>query len=319
MENRRLRPSFLPQGDGSDVFATVWAEDIILASQEASAHQRLGALVAIEAVVVPLALLECDVLAAAKTTNRGGAGCTFLRKQVAEAVQAVGEVIPGGEALASELLLASSADETRLMPGLVAIIHTSSEDGLFAVAARKSKLLLIAGQAVLVGILLDEAPGADGLLAAVASETILMPSVALVLHFFGTWHDRRLARVALGGVLVDVAIGAHQQLVFGGERLIHQRSAAFDAEEAFTVPVTVLVRQVLAGAADELVANIAVAGKQLLVALDAVGTVLLQDVLLPKQGLFAVDAVVRIQHVQHGHSAISVNPVLLIQRRSACL
>lgn len=56
-----------------------------------------------------------------------------------------------------------------------------------AVDALQGKLLLIAGQAVVVGVLLHEALGADGLLATVAGETILMPTVALMLHLFRAW------------------------------------------------------------------------------------------------------------------------------------
>lgn len=58
---------------------------------------------------------------------------------------------------------------------------------LLAVDALQGKLLLIAGQAVVVGILLHEALGANGLLTTVAGETILMPTVALVLHLFRAW------------------------------------------------------------------------------------------------------------------------------------
>lgn len=49
------------------------------------------------------------------------------------------------------------------------------------------KLLLIAGQAEVVEVLLDEGLSADGLLATVAGETILMPTVALMLHLFRAW------------------------------------------------------------------------------------------------------------------------------------
>lgn len=56
-----------------------------------------------------------------------------------------------------------------------------------AVVALLGKLLLIAGHAVVVGILLYEAPGANGLLATVAGETILVPTVALMLHLFRAW------------------------------------------------------------------------------------------------------------------------------------
>lgn len=64
------------------------------------------------------------------TADRGGAVSTFLCKQVAEAVEAVGEVIPRGEPLASQLLLAANADEALLVPGLVAVVHSTSGDGL---------------------------------------------------------------------------------------------------------------------------------------------------------------------------------------------
>lgn len=58
---------------------------------------------------------------------------------------------------------------------------------LLALDALQGKLLLVAGQAVVAGVLLDEAPGADGLLAAVAGEAVLVPAVALVLHLFRAW------------------------------------------------------------------------------------------------------------------------------------
>lgn len=51
--------------------------------------------------------------------------------------------------------------------------------------------------------------------------------------------------MALGRVLVAVALGAHRHVVLGGEGPIHQRSLALDAEEAFAVPVAVLVGQIL--------------------------------------------------------------------------
>lgn len=59
------------------------------------------------------------------------------------------------------------------------------------------KLFLIAGQAVVVGILLHEGPGADGLLATVAGETVLMPAVPLVLHLFRTWLEQKETNAAL--------------------------------------------------------------------------------------------------------------------------
>lgn len=64
------------------------------------------------------------------TTDWSGAVSTFLGKEVAEAVEAVGKVVAGGEALAGQLLLAPNANEALFMPGLVPVVHSSSGDGL---------------------------------------------------------------------------------------------------------------------------------------------------------------------------------------------
>ena len=57
-------------GSISEIFAAVGAEDVVFARQETSAHQRHAASFAVEAVVVPLALLERDVLTASETWER---------------------------------------------------------------------------------------------------------------------------------------------------------------------------------------------------------------------------------------------------------
>lgn len=49
-----------------DVLAALWAQDIITFSEEATANQGHGALLTVEAVIVPLALLKGNVLAASK-------------------------------------------------------------------------------------------------------------------------------------------------------------------------------------------------------------------------------------------------------------
>lgn len=53
--------------DPSQVFTAVGTVDIVFERQETSTNQRRVALFAVEAVVVPLALLKRDVLAASKT------------------------------------------------------------------------------------------------------------------------------------------------------------------------------------------------------------------------------------------------------------
>lgn len=49
-----------------DVLAALRAQDIITLSEEATANQGHGALLTVEAVIVPLALLKGNVLAASK-------------------------------------------------------------------------------------------------------------------------------------------------------------------------------------------------------------------------------------------------------------
>lgn len=67
----------------------------------------------------------------------------------------------------------------------------------------------------------------------------------MILDQRTTWHDGLQTRVALGRILVAVALHAHQHVLLGGEGPVHQRAAAHDAEEAVAVPVALLVRQIL--------------------------------------------------------------------------
>ena len=60
----------------------------------------------------------------------------------------------------------------------------------------------------------------------------------------------------------------------GSELLVDEAGAALVAEEAGLVPVLLLVGQILAVDADDLAALVAVVGKHILVALDAVRVVI---------------------------------------------
>lgn len=281
----------------SDVLPTVGTEDVVSLREEAAPHQGQGALLTVKAVVVPLTFLEGDVLRATETADGVGAPSTLLGVQVAEAGQAVGELIPGSEALPRQLLLAGSAHEALLVPGLLPVSDASCGDGLFALHALQGVLLLIAGHTEVLVLLGYEALGSNGLLAALAGEAGLMPAAALVFHLAGTWHDGLLAFLALGRVLVGVAVGAEQLLLLGGEGLVHQRVPASGAMETAFVPVPVLVGQVLAVAANGRATFFTSVGVELFEAGHAVRVLLLQDVLLAVQRLVAVVAVKAVSHV----------------------
>lgn len=51
--------------------------------------------------------------------------------------------------------------------------------------------------------------------------------------------------MALGGILIGVALCAEELLILGGEGLVHQRALALEALETVLVPVAVLVGQIL--------------------------------------------------------------------------
>lgn len=192
----------VPRGAELDVLAALWAQDVITFSQEATTDQGHGALLTVEAVVVPLALLKGNVFAAAEAANGCGAGGALLGIEVAEAVEAIGKVISRGEPLARQLLFAAGTQEAVLVPGLVMIGHPTSGDWLLAVHTLHGKLLFIAGNTEVVVVLWDEALGANRLLASLAGEAGLVPAVPLVLHLSGAWHDSFLALMALGGILI---------------------------------------------------------------------------------------------------------------------
>lgn len=204
-----------------DVFSTLRAQDVIAFSEEATSNQGNGALLAVEAIIVPLAFLKRNILASTQTTDGCSAGGTLLGIKVAKAVETIGKVISRCESLSRQLLLAAGAQETVLMPGLLTVSHTSSGDCLLAVDALHGKLLLITGHTVVKGVLRDKTLGANWLLASLAGEASLMPAISFVLHLSGARHDGFLALMTLGGILIGVALSAEQLLIFGGEGLVH--------------------------------------------------------------------------------------------------
>lgn len=157
------------------------------------------------------------------------------------------------------------------------------------------------------------------------SESILAHISTLLtfqhLLFNLTWHYGFLALVALGGILVGVALSTEELLILGGEGLVHQGAFALEAFETVLMPVTVLVGQILQEhrrdtsrlgppgfrhvqlctaypgiTANGLLAVLTGVGVQALVTLHTVGVLLSQNILLSKQGLLAIVAVVTLSH-----------------------
>lgn len=127
--------------------------------------------------------------------------------------------------------------------------------------------------------------------------------------------------MALRGIFIRVALSAQELVILGGEGLVHQRALALKALEAVLMPMAVLVGQILQEhqldssnhcfttpctlgvvfsypgvAANGFLALLTCVGIQAFVTFHTVGVVLSKNVLLPKQGLLAIVAVVALRH-----------------------
>lgn len=125
---------------------------------------------------------------------------------------------------------------------------------------------------------------------------MLVPGLSIVLQLAGPWHNCLLTGNALGGELIAVAVIAQQLLVLAGEGLVSQRAVTAEAAEAVLVVVAILVVQLPAVVADQLLALITGIGEVSIIAGDAVWAIVHLDVLAPIQGLLAVVAVEALGH-----------------------
>lgn len=272
------------------LFGALWTDDVLSVGDEALADQRGLALRADEAVVVPVAVLERDEAGAANTGDRLGAGRAPLGEQFSEALGAVGLLVARGEPLSGQRRVAVRAGEALAVPRLVLVCHAALRDDLVALDAAGSELILVASRAVDLLLAGDKAPGADGVLAHHAAETLLVPLPGLVLHLLGASAEDLAASITTAGELRVIAVTAVDLVELGAELLVYQRDAALGAEEAGFVPVLVLVRQVLRVDADGLVAFFAAVRENALVALDAVGVLVTEHIALARERLITLPA-----------------------------
>lgn len=153
---------------------------------------------------------------------------------------------------------------------------------------------------------------------------------ASICGFLPTWHDGFLALMALGGIFIGVALCAEELFILGGEGFVHQWAFALETLETILMPVAVLVGQILQKTADRhltlgrlifgiqdrnsrkkhvqhgctysgvtangLLAFLAGVGVQALITFHTVWVLLSRDILLPKQGLLAIVAVIALGH-----------------------
>lgn len=239
---------------------------------------------------MPVALLKRDELGAAQTSDSLGALDAFLGKQFSEAVSTIGLILAGRELLSRQRLVAVSAGKAILVPWGALVRDPALVDHPLALEASLGKVLLVAWHTDDFLVAWDEALVPDGLLAHGAAETLLMPLLALVLKLLHTSLEDVGASIAAGSKVVVMAISAVELVVPGRERLIYQAIGAVHTLEAFLMPMLVLVRQILGVSSNGCLALLAAISKEVLVALDAVGVLLAQDVTMTRQVKVAVPA-----------------------------
>lgn len=270
--------------------AALGTQDVLLVGQEALTDERDVTAVTAEAVRMPMAVVERDELRTAKSGDGLSTATTLLGKQLPEAVGAVGLVLTGGELLTSQHLLTVGALEAVAMEGGALIGDATLVDHAIAAVAALGELILVAGHANELGVTWDEALVADWLLADVAAEALLVPLLATELKLLHAGTEDVTASVTARSKVVVMAVSTVEFLVLGGKGLIDEGSLAVAALKARLMPMLVLVRQVLGVGTDGHLALLTGVGEEVLIAFDAEGVVVAQDVAMAGQRQVAVPA-----------------------------
>lgn len=192
------------------LLCTVGAINVLSIDDKALVGQGEGALLAIEAVLMPGQSLIVDHIGAvAKPCYWVLAAMALLGHISLVAVHAVNVVLVRSEASSCQRFMAGFAHKTLGVPWLVLVADPSRGDRLLAVEAFLGKLLFVAGRTVDVLTLGQETLCADWLLALNAGEAFLMPHLVLVLHVLRSWHDHLVAALAAIAILSGAALATH--------------------------------------------------------------------------------------------------------------
>lgn len=203
------------------LLGTLRADDVLAVRDEALAHHAGLAGAADEAVVMPVAALEGDEPGAADTSDGFAAGGATLGEQLPETVSTVGFVIPRGEPLAGQGLLAVGAGETLPVPWVVPVGDSPLCDHLAALDTLGGELLLVTLGTVDVVLLWYETLCSYGVLAGAADKALLVPLAGLVFHLLHSGLEDVATSVTSCGELGIVAGAAVDSVGLGAELLVH--------------------------------------------------------------------------------------------------
>jgi len=272
------------------LLGTLRADDVLPVSNEPLADHATLAGRTDEAVIVPVATLKRNETGSADSSDRLTAGRAALAEQLTKAVGAVGLVVTRRESLPCQGLLAMGAGKALPMPRIVAVGNTPLGDHLATFDTFGRELLLVALGAVDVVLLGDEGLSSNWVLASAAHETLLVPLAGFVFHFLHTCFEHIATAITPRGELGVIARTAVDPVSFRAELFVNQAGPALVAEEAGLVPMLLLVGEILGVNSNNLVTFIAVIGKNIFIAFDAVRMIVSQDIPVPCKTVVTVMA-----------------------------
>lgn len=176
------------------------------------------------------------------------------------------------------------------MPWCAFVGYTSLVDHPIALGAALSKLLFIALNTNDVLISWYEAATGNRLTAYLTAEATLVPLLTHVFVLLHTSTKYMSALVASCSKIVVVAISTVELVVCCCKWLVNQRSLAVRAFEALLVPMCIFVRQIFGVCSNDSLAFLTGVSKKVLVALDAVGMFIPQNVPMASEIKVTVEA-----------------------------
>lgn len=202
------------------LLAAVWTENVVAVRQEPAAEQQRTALVADEAVGVPLTPLERYELGTVHACNGFSTRGTLLGEQLSVAVDAVRSIFYGRESLSAENTLTVRTAETVAMPRTIVVDDSAFADRQRALGTRLAVLSLVARYTDDITGTWYEAVAADLPLTDHADETLRMPLTAAVLVLLHTGAKDLFAARAARSEHLLITRGAEQLIVLERERLV---------------------------------------------------------------------------------------------------
>lgn len=240
---------------------------------------------------MPMTSLERYEASAASTGDWLAACRATFSKQLSKAIGTIRLILSRGKLLASQNRLAICTYEALSMPRLIFESDTSSRHDFFALCTFGRKLFLKTAHAVHVGLVGDyERLGPNLDLAHHALKALVVPLARFVFHLLHARPERVPARIAPGGELGIVASGTENERILGRKWFLHQAHFATTAFKAVLVPMQIFVRHVFGVQADPSLAHATGMREILLVARNATGMLVGEDVAAAGETLVAGDA-----------------------------